>query len=142
MFYAPTIQSCRPRGDRMHQSEGDEETGDSCLRSQDQDAQIIPFGSPLKGPFPAFIPFCTPLQRLFHVGTLSTSIPFWPPLQRSFHVGPFYSFHSILAPLAAFVPCWVPLHLSLGVPTIHSLRLTKSSAIRACQRFRDLKQCV
>ena len=96
----------------MHQSEGDEETGDSCLRSQDQDAQIIPFGSLLKGPFPAFIPFCTPLQRLFHVGTLSTSIPFWPPLQRLFHVDPFCSFHSILAPLAAFVPCWVPLHLS------------------------------
>ena len=142
MFYATTIQSCRPRGDRMHQSEGDEEAGDSCLRFRDQDAQIIPFGSPLKGLFPAFIPFCTPLQHLFHVGTLSTSIPFWPPLQRLFHVDHLCSFHSILAPLAAFVPCWVHLHLSLGVLTIHSLRLTISSAIRACQRFRDLKRCV
>ena len=88
----------------MHQSEGDEETGDSCLRSQDQDAQIIPFGSPLKGPFPAFIPFCTPLQRLFHVGTLSTSIPFWPPLQRSFHFSPLCSVCSMLTPFAAFIP--------------------------------------
>ena len=71
----------------MHQSEGDEETGDSCLRSQDQDAQIIPFGSPLKGPFPAFIPFCTPLQRLFHFS-------------------PLCSVCSMLATFAAFIPCW------------------------------------
>ena len=37
----------------MLQGKGDEETGDSCLRSGDQDARIIPFGAP--NPRPAFL---------------------------------------------------------------------------------------
>ena len=76
----------------MHQSEGDEETGDSCLRFRIRMPKLFRLGRPLKAPF----------QLSFHFVPLCSVYSMLGPFQLPFHFSPLCSVRSMLDPFASF----------------------------------------